>query len=87
MNVFNPNPNPEIYTAINHIDEDKTNNKLDNLEWVTPKENVHYSYLYGKRVKLKSVQKETTLTDFQVSQITTLRTIYTVNQISKLFNL
>lgn len=39
MNVFNPNPNPEIYTAINHIDEDKTNNKLDNLEWVTDKEN------------------------------------------------
>ena len=42
--------------------------------------------LYGKRVKLKKVQKETTLTDFQVSQITTLRTIYTVSQISKLFN-
>lgn len=42
MNAFNPNPNPEIYTEINHIDEDKTNNRLDNLEWVTHKENVNY---------------------------------------------
>ena len=79
-------PNPENKPCVNHIDSDITNNKVDNLEWVTPKENVHHSYLYGKRVKLKNVQRETTLTDFQVSQITTLRTIYTVNQISKLFN-
>ena len=27
---------------INHIDEDKTNNKLENLELVTPKENCNY---------------------------------------------
>lgn len=26
---------------INHIDRDKTNNKLDNLRWVTHKENMH----------------------------------------------
>ena len=79
-------PNPDNKPCVNHIDSDITNNKVDNLEWVTPKENVHHSYLYGKRVKLKNVQRETTLTDFQVSQIITLRTIYTVNQISKLFN-
>ena len=79
-------PNPDNKPCVNHIDSDITNNKVDNLEWVTPKENVHHSYLYGKRVKLKNVQRETILTDFQVSQITTLRTIYTVSQISKLFN-
>ena len=79
-------PNPDNKPCVNHIDSDITNNKVDNLEWVTPKENVHHSYLYGKRVKLKNVQRETTLTDFQVSQITILRTIYTVSQISKLFN-
>ena len=78
--------NPQNKPFVNHKDSNPSNNHVDNLEWVTPKENVHHSYLYGKRVKLKSVQKETTLTDFQVSQITTLRTIYTVNQISKLFN-
>lgn len=42
MNAHCPNPNPEIYTEINHIDEDKTNNRLDNLEWCTHKENVNH---------------------------------------------
>lgn len=42
-------PNPNNYKYINHIDSDKTNNSLDNLEWCTNSYNVKHCWDSGNR--------------------------------------
>lgn len=45
-------PNPQNLEQVNHIDENKTNNCVNNLQWCSPKYNVNYGT--GKYRKVRN---------------------------------
>lgn len=48
--------NPLNKCCINHIDGDKLNNSIENLEWVTTAENMQHAYNIGlSKIQAKSV--------------------------------
>lgn len=47
--------NPHNKTCVNHKDENKLNNTLSNLEWLTHRENIIYSVTKNSKTKISGV--------------------------------
>jgi hypothetical protein len=77
-------PNPENKPQVNHIDGNKLNDRVDNLEWVTARENIIHGYKNGlfpkKRKSKKHFKKE------DVFRIRDLIKTQTLSSVAKEYN-
>jgi len=49
-------PNPEGYKKVNHINLDKTNNHVWNLEWCSQEQNIHHYYASNAKNKPREMK-------------------------------
>lgn len=79
-------PNPENKGYVNHIDHDKSNNLVSNLEWCTAKENTNAGIEAG-RINAVKRGKTKSLTDYERVKCVLLRKIgYGVREIGDILN-
>lgn len=60
-------PNPEGYTEVNHKDENKSNNCVDNLEWCDTQYNVNWGT--GQKRRAETVRKDIIVFDLEGNQV------------------
>lgn len=87
-------PNPNNYPYINHIDMNKTNNDISNLEWCTNSQNMKHAYAIKpmlfteehKKAVMKNAQKAWLKTSKKISHYVNgekVKTYKSINSASK----
>lgn len=76
--------NPNNYPVVHHIDENKTNNELCNLEWVTHKTNTREHWL--KESKRHNIFNNRKFTKEQVKEILKSKSILTCKELAEKYN-
>lgn len=71
-------PNPNDFSCVNHKDENKLNNSLDNLEWC----DITYNNTYGTRIE-RSKEKQGILGRTGLHQIKDGKTIAIYNSVKE----
>lgn len=87
LETFCPVENMENL-QVNHIDGDKTNNNLSNLEWCTQSENQKHAFKNGLLSRSGVKNSQAKLNESQVIEIANmLKNHVSYNTISKIFNI
>lgn len=80
-------PNPNNLPFINHMDSDRQNNKISNLEWCTKQENVIHGYISGFASNRGSKNGFSKLSEQQVLEIRKKKTEgLTHQQLANMYN-
>lgn len=79
-------PNPNDYREINHIDGDKENNNVDNLEWCTRSQNMSHAFRTGLVSNRGILNPRARLSELTVINIRHCRGELTNEKLGKIFN-
>ena len=63
-------PNPAMFRVVNHLDNNRSNNRVDNLEWTTQSENIKYAVKQGRFVTINGEANHLTkYTDKEIKEV------------------